>query len=87
MPPAEIIGEIVRTLIIAIVLAHFVVLAGAASIFSALTLASWIWIGFYATILAGSVLHDKVPLKLAAIHAGDGLVRTISMTVIISICR
>jgi Protein of unknown function (DUF1761) len=87
MQPREVIGEIVRTIIIAGVLAHFVVVTGIAGFFGALGLALWIWVGFYAMIIAGSVIHDKVPWKLAAIHAGDGLVRIMLMTIIISIWR
>jgi hypothetical protein len=85
--PQEIIGELLRTFIIAVVLAHFVVLLAIVSFWGGLNLAIWIWVGFYAMILAGSVIHDKVPFKLAAIHAGDGLVRIILMTIIIAIWR
>ena len=87
MRPPEVIGEILRTIIIAGVLAHFVVVIGISGFCGALSLALWIWVGFYAMILVGSVLHDKVAWKLAAIHAGDGLVRIILMTIIISIWR
>jgi hypothetical protein len=33
-------------------------------------------------LLLGAVLHEKMPPKLYAIHAGDALVKTLLMTVI-----
>ncbi|MDB5090891.1 MAG: hypothetical protein JWR09_4885 [Mucilaginibacter sp.] len=87
MTAGKMIGEIARVLIIASVLSHFVTLLGVNSILGALNLALWIWVGFYAIILAGSVIHDQVPWKLAAIHAGDGLARIVLITIIISIWR
>ena len=87
MTAARMIGEIVRVLIIAFVLSHFVSVLGVESILGAIELALWIWVGFYAIILAGSVIHDQVPWKLAAIHAGDGLVRIILITIIISVWK
>jgi len=87
MPAGTMITEFARTLIIAFVLTHFIVITGTTGVLGALSLAVWIWVGFYAMILVGSVIHDKVSWKLAAIHAGDGLVRIIVMTIIISIWK
>ena len=38
-------------------------------------------------ILLGSVVHEDVPLMLAAIHAGDWLVKLLLMTVILGVWR
>jgi hypothetical protein len=38
-----------------------------------------------ATILLGSVVHENVPLMLAAIHAGDRLVKLLLIAVIVSV--
>jgi hypothetical protein len=38
-------------------------------------------------ILAGSVLWDNRPWKLAAIHAGDWLVKLLVMAVILGVWR
>jgi hypothetical protein len=38
-------------------------------------------------ILLGSVVHENVPLMLAAIHAGDWLVKPLLMAVIIGVWR
>jgi hypothetical protein len=36
-------------------------------------------------ILLGSVVHENVPLSLAAIHAGDWLVKLLLMTLILGV--
>jgi hypothetical protein len=38
-------------------------------------------------LLTGSVIHENVPWKLAAIHAGDWLVKLVVVTVIVSLWR
>jgi hypothetical protein len=38
-------------------------------------------------ILLGSVIHENVPWKLAAIHTGDWLVKLLLMAVILSLWR
>ena len=83
----QMIQEIVRTIIIAIVISHFVIVLDINDPIQGLRLALWIWVGFYAMVLAGSVIHDKVPWRLGLIHAWDGLVRIVLMTVILSIWR
>jgi hypothetical protein len=53
----------------------------------ALQLGLWVWVGFQAMLLMGAVLHEKMPWTLYAIHAGDALVKTLSMTVILGVWR
>ncbi len=79
--------ELVRGLVVAYVLARFVVLLGVVDWKGAIQLAMWLWIGFPVMILAGSVLWDNRPWKLAAIHAGDWLVKTFLMAVILGVWR
>ena len=85
--PARMAVEIVRTLVVTCVLAHFVVLLGITGWISAVKLGLWLWIGFPFMILVGSVLWDKVPWKLAAIHAGDWLVKLLVMAIILGAWR
>ena len=85
--PARMAVEIVRTLVVTCVLAHFVVLLGITGWISAVKLRLWLWIGFPFMILVGSVLWDKVPWKLAAIHAGDWLVKLLVMAIILGAWR
>jgi hypothetical protein len=46
-----------------------------------------VWIAFPVVLLTGSVIHENVPWKLAAIHAGDWLVKLVVVTVIVSLWR
>jgi len=43
------------------------------------------WVGFPVVLLAGSVLHERVPWRLAAIHAGDWLLKLIAVTLIVGV--
>ena len=75
---------IVQSLVVAFVLAYFVVHLGFVDWKGAARLGAMIWV-FPAVILLGSVVHENVPLMLAAIHAGDWLVKLLLMTVILSV--
>ncbi len=87
-PPAvEMLGEFVRNLVIAFVLAHFVVRLGVGDWKAAVQLGLWVWVGFQAMLLMGAVLHEKMPWMLYAMHAGDALVKTLVMTVILGVWR
>jgi hypothetical protein len=87
-PPAwELLGEFARNLVISFVLAHFVVRLGVSGWKGAVQLGLWVWAGFQAMLLMGSVLHEQMPWMLYAIHAGDALVKTLLMTVILGVWR
>jgi hypothetical protein len=81
------LAEFVRGLVVAYVIARFVVLLGVADWRGAVQLGVWLWIGFPFMILLGSVMWDKRPWKLAAIHAGDWLVKVLLMAVILGMWR
>jgi hypothetical protein len=87
VPGWKMLGEFVRSLVVASVLAHFVVLLGAVGWMGAVQLGVWVWIGFPVMILVGSVQWENVPWKLAAIHAGDWLVKLLLMAVILGAWR
>ena len=44
----------------------------------------WIVRLLFAVLLAGSVAHEKVPWRLAAIHAGDWLVKLVLITGVVA---
>jgi hypothetical protein len=87
MRPAEIFAEFIRGLIVAGVLAGLVVKLGVVSWMSAIYLGFAVWIGFQATSIAGSVIHEQYPWKLYAIHTGDALTKTLVMAVILVVWR
>ena len=75
---------IVQSLVVAFMLAYFVVHLGIVDWKGAVRLGALVWI-FPVMILLGSVVHENVPLMLAAIHAGDWLVKLVLMTVILGV--
>ena len=86
-PPAVLIAEFVRCLIVAYVLARFVVRLKVVGWMDALLLGAWVWLGFQAMAIVGSVIHENYPWQLYAIHAGDALVKTLLITVILAVWR
>jgi Protein of unknown function (DUF1761) len=87
MRPPEVVAEFVRGLIVAVVLAGFVVHLGVVGWMNAIYLGLAVWIGFQATSIAGSVIHEHYPWKLYAIHTGDALTKTLVMAVILGVWR
>ena len=85
--PLKMLGELVRSFIVAYVLARFVMLLGIVDWKGAVRLGLWIWIGFPLMILTGSVVWDRRPWKLAAIHAGDWLVKIVLMAIMLAVWR
>ena len=75
-----------QSLLVASMLAYFVARLGVADWRGAVRLGVLIWV-FPATILLGSVVHENVPLMLAAIHAGDWLTKLLLMSVILGVWR
>ncbi|MGH9812195.1 MAG: DUF1761 domain-containing protein [Candidatus Acidiferrales bacterium] len=84
-PPGwTLLAELARTLVVAYVLARFASLLGIGDSKSALRFGIWIWV-FPAAILSGSVLHEDYPWRLAAIHAGDWLLKLLVMSLVIGV--
>lgn len=77
------IGEIVRTFILACVIAYFVVILDLKTWISTFKFGLIIWIGFPSLILLGSVLHENVHPGIAAIHTGDWLVKLLVMLTVL----
>jgi hypothetical protein len=59
------------------VLAYFVSMLNISNWKQAIQLGIIIWIGFPVILLSGSVLHENVHVGVAAIHAGDWLIKLI----------
>lgn len=47
-------------------------------------LAVGLWAAFPAVLLTGSVVHEKVPWQLAAIHSGDWLLKLLLITAVVA---
>lgn len=57
------------------------------SIVAAVVLALVLWVAFPVVLLLGSVFHERVPSALAAIHAGDWLLKLAAITLIVTVWR
>jgi hypothetical protein len=60
---------------------------GVVGIIGAIGLGLLMWVGFPVVLLVGSVVWDGVAGKLAAIHAGDWLVKILLMSIIVGLWR
>jgi hypothetical protein len=86
-PAWKMLVELGRSLVVALVLGRLVVLLDVNDAPTAAHLGIWLWTGFPLTLLAGSVIWERVPWKLAAIHAGDWLVKVLLMAGIVAAWR
>jgi hypothetical protein len=87
-PPVwELFAELLRSVVIAYVLARFMALQGVTNWKGALRVGAWAWFGFDATLLLGTVIHEHMPLQLYDIHAGHGLVNLLAMALILGVWR
>jgi len=84
MPPWEIAVELVRCLVLATVVAGLASLGDVDDWTGGLILGVVLWIGFPIVLWTGAMVHEKTPWKLAAIHAGDWLVKLLIVALIVS---
>jgi|SRR5215467_1021310 len=81
----EMLGQYARNVIVAYVLARLLVRLEVVDWKGALRLGIWVWIGFEAMAIAGSVLHEGYPWRLYLIHVGDALMSTLLMAAVIGV--
>ncbi len=86
-PPSapDFIVEVARNLVLATVVAALSDLIGVDGWTESALLGLVLWIGFPVILLAGSVYHEKVPSRLALIHAGDWLLKLILIAIIVGV--
>jgi Protein of unknown function (DUF1761) len=87
MPAGKLVIELGRCLVLAYVIAVLVGALGLTSWMGAVHFGLMVWFGFPVILLTGSVLWDNVPWKVAAIHAGDWLVKMLVIPLIVSLWR
>jgi hypothetical protein len=85
--PLKMLAVFGVSLVIALVLAHLHARLGINTWSSAAQLGLLLWIGLCATQWASSMVWEKVPLKMAAIHSGDWLVKLLIMSIILGVWR
>jgi len=85
--PKLLVLEILRNLILAVALAYLIDRLRLATFADALWYSLIIWAAFPFMLLSGSVMYEKFPAKLAAIHMGDWAIKLPLMMVIITLWR
>ena len=79
--------EVVRGAVVATAVAWLVLTLDLGGLAPALLFALVLWVAFPVVLLAGSVFHERVPAALAAIHAGDWLLKLVLITSIVTLWR
>jgi hypothetical protein len=85
MPGGKLVIELLRCIVLAYVIARFAALLGISSWMGAVHFGFLLWIGFPVILLIGSILWENTPVKVAAIHAGDWLVKLLVIPIIVSV--
>jgi hypothetical protein len=87
VPPWTVAAELLRSLVAVTVVAGLAAETGTDDWTGGLWLGLALWVGFPLVLWAGAMLHERAPWRLAAIHAGDWLVKLLVVTVIVSVWR
>jgi hypothetical protein len=82
-PAATAVVELGRSLVVSSALAAILRRLDVQRARDALSVAVLAWAAFPATLMIGSVVHDGVPVALAAIHGGDWLVKLLVVATIL----
>ncbi len=83
--PWAIAAELLRTLVLVAVVGGLASQTATDDWTGGAWLGLALWVGFPLVLWTGAVLHERTPWKLAAIHAGDWLVKLLVVTVIVSV--
>ena len=83
--PWKVGAEVLRTALVAVVVAWVGGRADLLSLPGSLLLAVVLWVGFPLAILTGSVTWEKVPPVTAAVHAGDWLLKLLLIGAVLGV--
>jgi hypothetical protein len=85
--PNKILAELVRNFFLGIVIAYAVSMLNLIRIDQAVLMAVWLWIGLPVVLFAGLAIHENYSRGLAAIHAGDWLLKLLIFSVLLTAWR
>ncbi len=85
--PWKIVVELVRNLVLASVVAWLAHRLHITEWLDGAALGLVLWVGFPLVLWSGSVMWEKVPAKLAAIHGGDWLLKLLVIAIVVSVWR
>ena len=87
-PPAwKVLAELLRSAVVSLVIAGLAIKLDVDGVGASLLLGLVTWVGFPAIILSGSIMWDHVSWRLAAIHAGDWLLKLLIIAAIVGTWR
>ena len=75
----------IGALVMSYVLANFIDYAGAVSLMAGAQVGVWVWLGFIATVMLGSILWENKPVKLYLLNVSHYLVTLIVMGAILGV--
>lgn len=75
----------VREIVVAYVLAYLIERLGIVDWKRAAGLGFGLWLAFHAVAMAGAAIWEDMPWRLAAVHAGDWLMKMLFMAVILAL--
>ena len=83
--PWQMAVEVARCIVLAAVVAGLASQGAIEGVAGGLCLGLALWLGFPAVLWAGAISWERAPVKLAAIHAGDWLVKLPVAGVIVAV--
>ena len=85
MPPWKVAVELARNLVLAAVVAGLAVRGEIDEWTGGLLLGLALWLAFPAVLWTGALIHENTPVRLAAIHAGDWLLKLLAVAMLVSV--
>lgn len=79
--------ELARCLLIALVVVGLASRAAVDTAPGGLLLGFALWIGFPLVLWIGAIVHERTPIRLAAIHAGDWLLKLPAVAVLAAVLQ
>lgn len=87
-PPAwKILVELVRSGVVTVAFALALGELGPTGLGGVLLFALVVWLAFPVAILSGSILWENVPVRTAALHVGDWLLKCVLLALIVGLWR
>jgi Protein of unknown function (DUF1761) len=80
--PVTAVVELIRGVVVAAAVGWLLAGLGITGAGPAVLVALVLWVAFPVVLLTGSVFHERVPAAMAAIHAGDWLLKLVLVTCI-----
>jgi hypothetical protein len=84
-PPWKLAVEVLRCLVLAAVVGGLAVRGDVDDLGGGLVLGLALWVGFPLVLWAGAVVWESTPLRQAALHGGDWLVKLLAVGAIVSV--